>query len=301
MEIKATKTKNGIELSGPLPPVLANSSSLEVFPLRDGIYLLAIKGAVGKATAVETAKPEGRMTEKEKNVVRKLISIRFEQRVPSVVDKMLSKDEKEILGILAKKRLVWIFFGDKYGKEGVYNISDSAFAEVRDRLVDASSDLSSQRQVPHLRFGASRTSGPLEQRLESEQQPVQEMARAPHGTERPELPLPINSPAHLEKLGWMVLDNENEARNFGQAFSDKAKSGLVRGLRAFDRKYYFIAKGFAEEKEVKVMAALEKGDKTAQELSSEIGVAPEGCRALLIHLAEAGEVLEKQKGKYSKA
>ena len=286
-----------MELSGALPVELANSPSLEIFTLRDGIFLLSVKGAIegrgglGKI-AQETA---GRLSEDEKNVIRKLLSIRFENRVPSVVDKMLSKEEKGVLGPLAKKRLVWIFFGDKYGKEGVYNISDSAFAEVKDRLVDASSDLSSQRQVLHLHFGASRTSGPLEQRLESEQHAV------PDPVAHAGPSLPINSPAHLEKMGWMVLDNENDARNFGNAFPDKVKSGMVRGLRAFDRKYYFISKGFAEGMEQKIMLALSKANKTAEELSFEIGVPPEGCRALLIHLAEAGEVLEKQKGKYARA
>lgn len=256
VEIKASKTKNGVELSGQLPPELANSASLEIFALRDGMFLLSIKGALEKKKGEQAPQEAAKsLSDKEKDVIRKLLSIRFEKRIPSEVNRMLSREEKEILDGLVKKRMLWVFFGDKYGKEGVYNISDSAFAEVR------------------------------------------EQPSAPETAHQ----LPINSPAHLEKMGWMVLENETEARNFGNEFSEKVKNGAFRGLRAFDKKYYFIAKGFAEQMEQRIMMALSKGDKTSEELSSEIGVPPEGCRALLIHLAEAGEVLEKQKGKYAKA
>ena len=260
VEIKTAKTKNGLELIGQLPQNLANANSLEILTLKDGLFLLTIKGAVEKTEEKLATPRAGQLSENEKNVIRKLLSIRFEKRVPAEVDKTLSKEEKEILDVLIKKRQVWVFFGNKYGKDGVYNIADSAFSEVREQ--------------EHVSTGT-----------------VQQNAVA-HNV----------SPTHPpEKLSWLVLENESDARNFGHAFEEKIKNGLVRGLRAFDRKYYFISKEFADEMEPKAMVALSSGDKTAEELSREIKISSEGCRALLIHLAEAGEVLEKQKGKYAKA
>lgn len=259
VEVKVSKTKNGIELSGALPSELAGSDSLEVFALRDGIYLLSIRGRIDAAASRQRQDAQPELSGKEKEVVRKLLSIRFEKRTPAEVAKLLSKDEKELLDLLAKKKLVHVFHGGKYEKDGVYNVSDFAFNAVRE---------------PPANGGAA--------------------APAP-------IAMPASSPEHLEKHGWMVLESDMEARGFGNAFPEKVKSGEVRGMRAFDRKYYFIKKSFAEEWERKVQLALGKGEKTAEELSSELGMAPEGCRALLFHLCESGEAMEKRRGKFSRA
>ena len=65
MEVKVQKTKDGAELSGSLPPEIANAASLELFLLRDGIYLLSIKGAIGGQKA------QGPLTEQERALVKK--------------------------------------------------------------------------------------------------------------------------------------------------------------------------------------------------------------------------------------
>ena len=259
VEVKVSKTKGGIELSGSIPSELADSRSLEVFALRDGIYLLCAKGRLDAAKAGRREEAPQLLSGKEKEVVRRLLSVRFEKRTPAEVAKLLSKEEKETLESLSKKRLVEVFHGGKYEKDGVYNVSDFAFNAVRE---------------PSSNGGA--------------------VSPAP-------IAMPASSPEHLEKHGWMVLETDAEARSFGNAFPEKVKSGEVRGMRAFDRKYYFIKKSFAEEWERKVQLALGKSDKTAEELAGELGMAPEGCRALLIHLCESGEAMEKRRGKFSRA
>jgi len=258
-ELRVTRTKDGVLLSGQLPQEIFQSQTLELFPLRDGAYLLTVKGFVVHPHSAREQKAAAAksLSEKEKALVRKLLSIRFESRIPAEVGKALSKEEKETLEALLKNEAVQIFHGGKYEKTGVLNVSEAAFAAVREPAAAPS-----QALVPQL---------------------------------------PQNSIAHLEKTGWMVLENDSEARNFGNAFSDKVKSGEVRGQRAFDRKYYFVTKGFFESHEKEVLIRLGKSDKTPEEIAEEAGIPSEGCRAILVHLLEEGEVLEKRKGKFSKA
>ena len=262
MEIKVSRNRDGVLLSGQLPEELASASSLELFPLKDGAYLLTAKGFVAKAAPTEPlAKKEGMaLPEKEKSLVRKLLAVRFESRTPAEVDRLLSREEKETLASLTKKDLVQVFHGGKYAKDGVYNVSDFAFNSVREPAAGAAAPSPAQQA-----------------------------------------PFPVSSPVHLEKHGWMVLDDENSARNFAASFPEKVKSGEVRGMRAFDRKYYFVTRGFAESWENKVQSALAKSDKTPEELEAELGIESGGCRALLHHLCESGELMEKRRGKFARA
>ncbi|VVB99507.1 Uncharacterised protein [uncultured archaeon] len=246
-EIKAARTREGVLLSGELPPALLSASSIEIAALKDGSFLLTVK---------EGAKGRWGLAGQERELVRKLLTIRFEQRIPAAVNRTLSREEKETLDGLMQKKAVQILHGGKYEKDGVYNISDAAFNAVREPA------------------SAAQTM---------------------------EIQLPISSPEHLERSGWMVLEDEMSAKNFANAFPQKVKSGEVAGLRAFDRKFYFVKSSFMLENEKKIQLSLSRGEKTAEEIGAEIGVEAEGCRAILLHLAEAGEVLEKRKGKFAKA
>lgn len=253
MELKVKKTQSGVELSGSLPPEISDAASLEIFPLRDGTYLVAVKGAIEKARNASS------LSNDEKALLKKLLAIRFEKRTPTDVDRTLSAREREILALLVKKKLVTVFRSGKYEK-GVYNVSDAAFGQAREgdavRLVGGS-------------------------------------AHAAAGTEH----------ASHDPLarGYLVLENEGDARNLSNSLADRIKAGEVSGLRSFDRKYYFIRKAFAGQWQPKLQAALEKGDKTAEELAKETGLEAEGCRAILLHLCEGGELLEKSKGKFALA
>lgn len=262
-EIKSSKTKDGLLLSGAVPPELSSASSLEIFALRDGIFLLAVKGAIGGRQAPSQAAGAGagsssQFTEKEKELIRKMLAIRFERRIPAEVAKLLSKDEKETLGSLIAKKAVQIFHGGKYEKEGVYNVSDAAFNSVRE--------------------------------------PVQSSLPSPGA-----IAVPVSTIAHLDSYGWMVLENEADARGFGNAFSEKVKSGDVRGTRAFDMKYYFVRRAFFEEWEKKVLLSLTKSEKSAEEVAAEAGMDAGGCHALLLHLCDSGEAMEKHRGKFTRA
>lgn len=256
VEVKAAKTRDGLLLSGQLPQELLSSTSLGIIPLRDGSFLLTPRQEQPRVSSL--------LTEKEKGVVRKLLAVRFEKRLPSQVGAALSKDEKETLESLMKKNIVHIFHSERYPKEGVYSISDFAFHQAREPAAQA--------------------------------QPAGAQAQP-----QPAAPIPISSPEHAEKFGWMVLESEQEAKNFSNAFPEKVRSGSVRGIRAFDRKYYFVTPKFVELWEKKIFSSLSRGEKSAEELAHELGLLPEGCRCLLYHLCESGDILEKSRGNFAKA
>jgi len=279
MDVKVRKTGEGAELVGSLPSDIANAQSLELFPLRDGIYLLSVKGALGGQT------PPAGLSEQERALVKKLLAIKFEKRTPSDVDRTLSGAEKSTLASLVEKKVVTVFRSGKY-ENGVYNVSDAAFGQTRDAPgalhraaagADASADGKGAVQMPR---NAAAGAGASPQPAQSS------AARAAHD------PL---------AQGYLVLDNEGDARALSGAVAERIKAGEVAGLRAFDRKYYFIRKDFATEHQPKIMSALEKRDMTADELAREIKLSPEACLAILLHMAEEGELLEKNKGKFALA
>ena len=270
MEVKVKKTKDGVELTGILPSEIANAASLEVFPLRDGIYLLSIKGAI------DGQKISGPLTEQERTLVKKLLAIKFEKRTPSDVDRTLTGAEKVTLASLIEKKVVNIFRSGKY-ENGVYNISDAIFGQTRDVLPAHATGREAGTPAPSA--GGKSTQ--------------QQAGTTPRSA----------SPSQHDPLskGYLVLENEGDARQLSSAIAERIKTGDVAGLRSFDRKYYFIRKDFATAHQPKIMSALEKGDKTAEELARVLGLPSEACLAILLHMAEEGELLEKNKGKFALA
>jgi len=98
-----------------LPQDMLKYDELELFQLKEGYYLLSMPLGARKG-----------LSESEKQVLRKLLSIRFEKRTPAYVAKALSAQEKEMLKDLEERGHVNVFRGKKY-RNGVYNISDRTY------------------------------------------------------------------------------------------------------------------------------------------------------------------------------
>jgi hypothetical protein len=116
-----------------LPPEMAACEEVEIFPLKEGYYLLSVPIGQPRSSA---PKEKGQISEQERAVLRKLLSIRFENRTPAYVGKALSGSELEVLGELERRRLVNVFRGNKY-KDGVYNINDSIYPLLSQRAEQA--------------------------------------------------------------------------------------------------------------------------------------------------------------------
>jgi len=113
-----------------LPENFNVEDEMEFFELRDGYYLLTIP--LGKKSGEAQQKPanQPQITETEKTVLKKLMAIRFQQRTPDYVQKMLNPQESTVLENLQKMKLVTRFVSKKY-QNGVYNIADSVYPMLK--------------------------------------------------------------------------------------------------------------------------------------------------------------------------
>jgi hypothetical protein len=102
-----------------LPEGMQDYDELELFPLKEGYYLLSTPLGAKRTVA------KG-LSDVEKRLLNKLLAIRFEKRIPPYVLKVLSDAEKEMLKDLQKRGHVNVFKGKKY-QDGVYNISDRTY------------------------------------------------------------------------------------------------------------------------------------------------------------------------------
>ena len=74
----------------------------EFFRLRDGYYLLSVP--LGKKAAAVQKTEIQIPTEAEKKVLKHLLSIKFQNRTPDYVAKVLSAEEKKVLKELEEKK-----------------------------------------------------------------------------------------------------------------------------------------------------------------------------------------------------
>ena len=117
-----------------LPDEFSNFDDVELFKLKDGYYLVTLPLAgVQPDRAPERIKVPVAgfqiLGEAEKNVLKKLLAIKFNERTPAYVEKTLSAEEKNVLRELEDKSFINVFRGKKY-PDGVYNINDRIYGAL---------------------------------------------------------------------------------------------------------------------------------------------------------------------------
>ncbi len=98
-------------------------------------------------------------------------------------------------------------------------------------------------------------------------------------------------------LGFMVIELEDEAKAFSRRFERDIKSGEIMGVRGFDKKFYLASRGFFEHYADRLFLLLAT-EKTPAELATATKLPPNAVQTLLFLLQEAGEVIEKRKGRF---
>lgn len=141
METSKTTLKITCELLALLPQHLASAlalkegDELELSEATPGVWTMMRKDVQEAITQLlqqknETTKHEN-VNEKELALLKKLETIKFDQRIPSLVNKGLTVAERKTLEGLIKKQLVTVYREGKYAKTGVYNIPKQVYAELR--------------------------------------------------------------------------------------------------------------------------------------------------------------------------
>lgn len=248
-----------------LPQEFAEYDEIELFQLKEGYYLLSVPLGQGAAARARQA---GQITDQERDVLRKLLSIRFENRTPAFVGKALEQRELEILRELERRRLVNVFRGDKY-REGVYNINDKIYPLLSGRA-EARAE--------------SRPEGRIEAR--SQEAPPSHSAS------------PGVSLSALNSRGFAIITDKREALALSEQLSSEIKGGSVVGIKGFDGKFYLVTKNYLTDSAAAISSVL-KEEMDVAAISSAARLEPDGCVAVLRLLAENGEIIEKKRGVFA--
>ncbi|MGV8176416.1 MAG: hypothetical protein ACP5NX_01290 [Candidatus Bilamarchaeaceae archaeon] len=114
-----------------LPEDFPETGDADVMKLKDGLYLVD----TSKTPQPQNPKtpspstPQISITDPEKKVVKRLLSIRFEKRTPPYVEEYLTPEEFDTLRSLELRKIVTMLKSQKY-PQGVYNIEDKVYAQI---------------------------------------------------------------------------------------------------------------------------------------------------------------------------
>ena len=252
-----------------IPEELCNKLGLEqgqevsVKESKFGLFMNPSKASV---------KPETREFSKEEvDVIDKLLSLKFADRTLDNVNGILNQNEKKILSKLIEEKSVNLFKSQKY-KEGVYNVRDKTYDIIK---------------KAKLVIGG---------RQESEKPVEKKEVKAERGKPEASEEFEIDPLKRLEKQGYVVIDNEIEARRLSEDIATKGKKKDITGIRGFDKKYYVLKSSFFIKNQAKIKGALKEGKKSLDQISAETGIDKQACVGILAVLNEAGEVIEKRRG-----
>ena len=112
----------------------------------------------------------------------------------------------------------------------------------------------------------------------------------------PQAPAKNQFENELERNGFIVVENEAEAKELSKSLEARIKTGDVKGVRGFDKKFYIVSRDFYESNVAKVMNTQPKSEFTAAEVTGIVKASESGAAALLQVMKEEGQVLEKRRG-----
>lgn len=103
----------------------------------------------------------------------------------------------------------------------------------------------------------------------------------------------------LDKDGFVVVNNQNKARELSQIHESQIKEGLLKGIKSFDGYYYLIKNEILEYYIKKAVITLnEKEEQLIEELAKNINASKILTKIICEFLKEDGEIIEKKKGTY---
>ena len=114
---------------------LSENDEIDFFRMNENVFIFAKKADITplllgntqlRAAAPVQQSPSADLSEGEISVLKKLDTLRYQQRTQDNVDKMLNTEEKSTLSQLLKKHAVSVFGPDKGGQK-IYSISKGVY------------------------------------------------------------------------------------------------------------------------------------------------------------------------------
>ncbi len=213
----------------------------------------------------------------EIDVLKKLDTLKYNDRVTSKVNALLDSGEKEILQTLMKKKIALPF--KKPGeKESHYSIQKNIYDRFlyRKNRLEGASDAEVQQAKPKpqsAKVMPQRIGKAWEQNLGGSNAYVDV----------------------LESKGFVVLNNEADAAMVSEALETSIRQGLVLGTRAFNKKFYIGLRGFINRHASRILKAIDQKSLNVEDIAKELDLDEDGVRTILYVLSESGDVTEVRK------
>ncbi len=126
-------------------------------------------------------------------------------------------------------------------------------------------------------------------------------------SQQPSAAKPSNSPPagasavkyeqELGRTGFLVVEDEEQAKAVSKALEPQIKQGLVLGVRGFDKRFYIVTREFYESNAGKILKGTQpKTDCTPGQIAGMLKTSESGALAVLQVMKEEGDVLEKRRG-----
>ncbi len=217
--------------------------------------------------------PEAQISKEEILVLKKLDTLRYNQRTVDNVANILDKSENLILQSLLKRKVVSLFSKDE---KTVYSIPRDIYDKflmrkkaVKDESVPAKVAFSKSQPEPYRRLHTDR--------------PI------PNPNDAPEI-------SELESSGYIVLQTESEAARISLMLEDSIRHGQVLGTRSFgNKKFFIVTRQFLDRHIPSIFKELREGPKKIADIAGVEQVEEDAARAILYILAENGDITERRK------
>ncbi len=258
---------------------IGEGDEIDFFKYNESAYLFAKKSDIanmimGGGRTQQKPQPVQRqvqgesISEEEIAVLKKLDTLRYQQRTQANVEKMLNQQENETLKQLIKKKAVATFRSER-DKSVLYSIQKNIY----DRFLMRKKVVQSQ---------------PAPQPPPAPEEQYAHLLRIRGNMEDDNIKL-------LEKQGFVVLQTEAEAATVSAALEESIRRGLVVGTRAFNKKFYIMLRPFIEKCSPIIIKELKGGERKVSDLAEKSKLDENGLRGVLYYLAEIGDVSEKKK------
>ncbi|MCX6767955.1 MAG: hypothetical protein NTY90_04495 [Candidatus Micrarchaeota archaeon] len=100
----------------------------------------------------------------------------------------------------------------------------------------------------------------------------------------------------LETKGYLVIEQEADAREASVLLERKIRDGVFFGVRGFDKKFYIVSRQFYTAFSPRIAKAIAGKPLPMAEISAGLKLSEQACTALLQVMKEKGEAIEKRRG-----
>ncbi|MGC8567683.1 MAG: AbrB/MazE/SpoVT family DNA-binding domain-containing protein [Candidatus Micrarchaeia archaeon] len=229
-------------------------------------------------TPLEKAEKGIEITQEQLEVLKKLDTLRYNDRTTEKVENLLNSNEIKILAELEKKGYV-IRFKKSSSEAPKYSIAKEVYdkflyrknANLGKPMQQANNENNKRQEYVNPKYVYNAQKAQSNSDTRNIENPYQQI---------------------LEKEGYVVLNTEEDASALSVALEDSIKHGLVIGTRAFNKKYYIALRSFIDTNAPKLFDLIKDKSMSVDELASKTGISPEAIRTIMYITAENGEVTE---------